>query len=318
MFSDTHFHFYNMTQERGLDGTEVLAALAGRDTFFGLDIGTKADDLFLRKQAIDRAASLLCGELKKKAEKLIHYSAGIWPDVESIKNRYECLETLKKNILMFNEAGEQEDGETGKQEEGENAFNAGKKSEGRGDCRKILAIGECGLDHHWNPSGADGRCQEDFDEKIFKGEKELFMMQIELAEKTGLPLIVHSRDAFEDTLGCLDELDFHNGIIHCYSYGLSEAKEFLDRGWYLAFGGGTTYTKKAKMPQMAELLRYVPEDRILLETDAPYLAPVPFRGQTNSPVLVEHCYSFVASARNTTPQNLSETVDKNIKKLFGL
>ena len=72
-----------MTRERGLDGTEVLAALAGRDTFFGLDIGTKADDLFLRKQAIDRAASLLCGELKKKAEKMIHYSEGIWPDVES-------------------------------------------------------------------------------------------------------------------------------------------------------------------------------------------------------------------------------------------
>lgn len=309
MFSDTHFHFYNMTRERGLDGKEILSALARRDTFFGLDIGTRADDLFLRKEAIDQATSLLDGELKKKAKKLIHYSAGIWPDVESIKNRSECLETLKKNILLFNEGAVNI--ETGGNK------NTSSRDEGC-QTKKIAAIGECGLDHHWNPLGADGRCREDFDHKIFKGEQELFLMQIELAKKMGLPLIVHSREAFEDTLGCLEEMDFHQGIIHCYSYGLSEAKKFLDRGWYLAFGGGTTYTKKSKMPQMLELLRYVPDDRILLETDAPYLAPVPFRGQVNSPVLVEHCYNFVAAARNTTPLSLSETVDKNIKTLFTL
>ena len=143
-------------------------------------------------------------------------------------------------------------------------------------------------------------------------------MQIELAKKMELPLIVHSRDAFEGTIDCLKNMDFHNGIIHCYSYGLEEARKFLDEGWYLAFGGGTTYTKKSKMEEMLALLRYVPDDRILMETDAPYLAPVPFRGQTNTPVLIEYCYNFVANARKTSPQQLSELVDKNIKILFNL
>ena len=92
-------------------------------------------------------------------------------------------------------------------------------------------------------------------------------MQIELAKKMELPLIVHSRDAFEGTIDCLKNMDFHNGIIHCYSYGLEEARKFLDEGWYLAFGGGTTYTKKSKMEEMLALLRYVPDDRILMETD---------------------------------------------------
>ena len=90
----------------------------------------------------------------------------------------------------------------------------------------------------------------------------------------------------------------------------------MDLGWYIAFGGATTYTKKAKMDEMKELLRFVPDDRILMETDSPYLAPVPFRGQTNTPVLIEHCYHFVAQARGVLSSELSLTVDKNIKSLF--
>ena len=290
MFSDTHFHFHHLTEERKLDGQAILRALAERDTFFGLDIGTRADDLFPRKNAIDGAISGLSDELKKRTEKFIQFSAGIWPDVGAIKNRDEDIARLEENIRLFNKNGP----------------------------KKIIAIGECGLDHHWNPSGADGRCEEDFDQKTFNGEMELFQMQIELAKKMELPLIVHSRDAFEGTIDCLKNMDFHNGIIHCYSYGLEEARKFLDEGWYLAFGGGTTYTKKSKMEEMLVLLRYVPDDRILMETDAPYLAPVPFRGQTNTPVLIEYCYNFVANARKTSPQQLSELVDKNIKILFNL
>ena len=76
--------------------------------------------------------------------------------------------------------------------------------------------------------------------------------------------------------------------------------------------------KKAKMEEMTTLLRYVPEDRLLMETDSPYLTPVPFRGQTNTPVLVEYCYNFVAAARDITPYTLSEIVDKNIKDLFNI
>ena len=225
---------------------------------------------------------------REAASEMIFYSAGIWPDVDEIKNRDQSMKTLEDQIETFM------------------------------DKSHLVAIGECGLDHHWNPSGADGRCENDFDKFVYEGEKELFQMQIELARKMNLPVIVHSRDAFEDTFDCIKNMGYHNGVIHCYSYGKDEARQFLDSGWYIAFGGAVTYTKKAKMDEMIELLRYVPDDRILIETDSPYLAPVPFRGQINTPVFVEHVYNFVSQARGRLPSELSVTVDKNIRELFGL
>ena len=114
---------------------------------------------------------------------------------------------------------------------------------------KIIAIGECGLDHHWNIANPDKRNLDDFSDELFKGEEELFEMQIALAKKMNLPVIVHSRDAFEQTLSCIKNSGYNNGVIHCYSYGIEEAKEFLDLGWYIALGGGVTYTKKSKMEQ---------------------------------------------------------------------
>lgn len=288
MFSDTHFHFHNIIDQRGLDGVEILKKMAERNTFFALDIGTKSNDLSYRYNQLEENIERLDADLKKSARSMLYYSAGIWPSVEEIKNRQSSMETLRNQIKEFS-----------------------KKD-------RLVAIGECGLDHHWNPSGVDGRCESDFDADLYKGERELFEMQLELAEELALPVIVHSRDAFEDSMDCIKNSGLSNGIIHCYSYGKDEARSFLDLGWHIAFGGGTTYTKKAKMEEMLELLRFIPDDRILLETDAPYLAPVPFRGQTNTPVLIEYCYDFVASARNVTPVKLSELVDSNIKKLFKL
>lgn len=153
---------------------------------------------------------------------------------------------------------------------------------------------------------------------MFLAEKELFELQLEYAKELNLPIIIHSRDAFEDTLDCIKNAGYDNGIIHCYSYGAEEAKAFLERGWYISFSGGVTYTKKSKMEGMKELLTLVPEDRILCETDSPYLAPVPLRGTLNTPVNVEHTYKFIAEIRGTTPEQLSNTVDENIKKLFNL
>ena len=285
MFSDTHFHFHHLI-ERGLDGVEILSQLAERNTFFGLDIGTRSDDLLRRHVQLQETVSRLPENLREAADQMLYYSAGIWPDVDEIKNRTEAMKKLSDSIEAF------------------------------ADKSHLVAIGECGLDHHWNPSGADGRCESDFDQSVYEGERELFQMQIDLAKKMNLPVIVHSRDAFEDTLDCIENMGYHQGIIHCYSYGKEEARQFLDLGWYIAFGGATTYTKKAKMDEMKELLRFVPDDRILMETDSPYLAPVPFRGQTNTPVLIEHCYHFVAQARGVLSSELSLTVDKNIKSLF--
>lgn len=283
MFSDTHFHFHMMVTERGLNGPQILTDLATRDFKFGLDIGTGRNDLEQRQACVEETINQMSDKTSaEKARNFMYYSAGIWPNIEDIHDRENAMKSLRQSIQG----------------------------------KKIVAIGECGLDHHWNPSGADGRCESDFDEKTYKGEKELFQMQLEFAKELKLPVIIHSRDAFEDTLDCLKNVGYHNGIVHCYSYGIEEAKKFLDLGWYIAFGGATTYTKKAKLDDMKALLQFVPEDRFLCETDAPYLAPVPFRGQSNNPVLVEEVYKFIAQLRGTTPEALSELVDENIDTLF--
>lgn len=283
MFSDTHFHFHMMVTERGLNGPQILTDLATRDFKFGLDIGTGRNDLEQRQACVEETINQMADKTSaEKARNFMYYSAGIWPNIEDIHDRENAMKALRQSIQG----------------------------------KKIVAIGECGLDHHWNPSGADGRCESDFDEKTYKGEKELFQMQLEFAKELKLPVIIHSRDAFEDTLDCLKNVGYHNGIVHCYSYGIEEAEKFLDLGWYIAFGGATTYTKKAKLDDMKALLQFVPEDRFLCETDAPYLAPVPFRGQSNNPVLVEEVYKFIAQLRGTTPEALSELVDENIDTLF--
>ena len=188
MFSDTHFHFHHLI-ERGLDGGEILTQLAERNMFFGLDIGTRSDDLLRRHVQIQETVAKLPESVRGAADEMLYYSAGIWPDVDEIKNRVEAMKKLEDSIEAFV------------------------------DKSHLVAIGECGLDHHWNPSGVDGRCESDFDQSVYEGERELFQMQIELARKMNLPVVVHSRDAFSDTIDCIKNMGYHNGIIHCYSYG---------------------------------------------------------------------------------------------------
>ena len=296
MFSDTHFHFKMMTTERGVNGVEVLTTMAQRSCFFGLDIGTHCDDLAERQACVESAlAGITDSGLAAKARDFMYFSAGIWPDVDAIHDRENQMKKLRESILAAESSSDQDTLH-----------------------RKIVAVGECGIDHHWNPSGEDGRSESDFDEQTYRGEKELFEAHLELARELNLPVIVHSRDGFEDTMDCLKNVGYDNGIIHCYSYGIDEARAFLDRGWYIAFGGAITYNKKAKLEAVKELLRFVPADRFLCETDAPYLAPVPLRGTVNTPVNVEHVYNFAAEVRGSTPEALSNLVDENIKKLFKL
>lgn len=297
MFSDTHFHYRTMTTDRDVNGIEVLEEMARRNCKFGLDIGTKADDLLERQSLLEKEiAQIHDYKLADKVRDFLYFSAGIWPDVDSIHNRFECMKKLEEQIKA-----------AGEQEQEQDILH-----------RKVVAIGEGGIDHHWNPSGVDGRCESDFDQKTYEGERELFEMQLELSRKMDMPYIVHSRDGFEDTLDCIKNIGWNKGIIHCYSYGLEEAKAFLDLGWYISLSGSVTYTKKAKLAEMEEMIRYIPEDRLLCETDAPYLAPVPERGTVNTPVKVEHTYNFVAKARGIEVEKLWETVDKNIEKLFNV
>lgn len=286
MFSDTHFHFSMIKDRLQNSARSVVSEMVKRDCFFALDIGTKSGDVSLRYAEIKKTLSELSERERIKAEKFFFQSAGIWPSKDEIQNRINGMETLERSI---------------------------EKSE-----KNICAIGECGCDHHWNPSGADGRCEGDFTNEVRAGEKELFEMQLLLAKKMNLPVIVHSRDAFSDTFSCIKNAGYDTGIIHCFSYGIEEAKKFLERGWFLSFSGSVTYTKKGKLADMKKLLSFVPETQILCETDSPYLSPVPHRGETNTPNNVPFVYEFVAALRGVRAEALSETVDENCKRLFRL
>lgn len=292
MFSDTHFHFRMTAQENPECGAGLLESYASSKPLFALDIGTRCDDLLPRIGFAKKSLSLMSPDKRATAERFLFFSAGIWPDVEEIKKREECIRTL------------------------ENQIDGVMRDENLKDT--LVAIGECGLDHHWNPSNPDARNESDFSSTVYEGERELFLMQLDMAKKKDLPVVVHSRDAFDGTVFCLDESGWNRGVIHCYSYGIDEAKQFLDRGWYIAFGGATTYTKKNRMEDMKKLLNYVPLDRMLLETDSPYLAPVPVRGKPNTPLNIHYSYEFIASNLGVEVDKLCASVDENIGRLFRL
>lgn len=305
MFSDTHFHFNILREDENFSQNSILKKMAQNGCKFALDVGVKADDFFPRVKLFEETLSKIENPLRKKIEEFIFFSAGIWPDAESIKNRAEKFSLLEKTISEIKSNSEKS--YFAKNDECE--FFLGEK---------LVALGECGLDHHWNVAGPDARSEADFDQDLLFGESELFEAQISLAKKFSLPVIVHSRDAAAQTLECVKNSNFHNGIIHCFSYGLEEARAFLDLGWHISFSGSVTYTKKSKFEQMRELIRFVPDEMLLVETDAPYLAPVPMRGKANNPTLIEHTYKYIAGIRGIEVERLCELVEKNVFRLMGI
>lgn len=296
MFSDTHFHFENLCS-KGLSGSEILSKMAENNCFFGLDIGTDSDDLISRIEFAKSEINKISDKnIQNKIYNFLYFSSGIWPRPDEIKNRISNFKTFTDNINLAEKI----------------------QPENKKLHTKIIALGECGLDHHWNPQNVDKRDINDFNGEMLYGEKELFEMQLDYAKSKNLPVIIHSRDAFEETLESIKNVNYHNGIIHCYSYGQKEAEQFLSLGWYISLSGSVTYTKKSKMEQMENLILSIPVDKLLVETDAPYLAPNPFRGQTNSPVLINNTYEFIAKIRNISTEELCSTVDKNIVSLFKI
>ena len=306
MHSDTHFHFKILREDEEWTRQTILQEMARSGFRFALDIGTDADDLPERQDLFEKtfAAMEAAGDGANAAmdgkacaaacKKFIWFSAGIWPDPDSIKNRAARVETLKKNVLAARASSD--------------PFR-----------KKLCALGEFGLDHHWNPSGADGRSLDDFNAAMIAGERELFMAQLALSKELDLPAIIHSRDAAQETLECVKESGWGGrSVIHCYSYGLQEARAFLDLGCMISFSGSITYAKKSKVEEVRALAAYIPKDRILLETDAPYLAPVPLRGKANNPNYIEHTYKFAAEARGVPEEELCQTVAENSQKFFGL
>ena len=168
---------------------------------------------------------------------------------------------------------------------------------------KIYAIGECGLDYHWR-----------VDNKEY--QHELFKLQCELAIKLDLPIIVHSRDASQDTFNIIKSYNGKlKGVMHCYSGSLEMALEYVKLGFYISLGGPVTF-KNAKEPKNVAL--NIPIDRLLIETDSPYLAPTPYRGKRNESSYVKYVLEEIASIRNINPKELDEITTNNAKKLFNI
>lgn len=168
------------------------------------------------------------------------------------------------------------------------------------DC---VAVGECGLDYHW----MNGSEQE---------QASLFGAQLELALHYNKPLLVHTREAHDATLAMVREAACKIPVvIHCFGYGVDEAKAYLNAGCYLSFAGNITY-KNADGLRQACLA--TPVSRLLLETDAPYMCPEPRRGRQSSPLDIGHTYSFVAGLRETDTTTLAESVALNTRQVFGL
>ena len=169
---------------------------------------------------------------------------------------------------------------------------------------KIVAVGEIGLDYYW-------------DEPERKIQKKWFARQLALSKETELPVIIHSRDAARDTLDIMKAE--HNGatkgVIHCFSYGVEMASEYLNMGYYLGVGGVLTF-KNAK--KLREVVEYAPMSRLVLETDCPYLAPVPNRGKRNSSLNLPYVVQAMAEIKNMEPEEIIRLTTENAKELYGL
>ena len=169
---------------------------------------------------------------------------------------------------------------------------------------KILAIGEIGLDYYWDK---DNREQQ----------IEYFVKQMEIAKEIGKPIIVHSRDAAKDTYECMKENNAEKcgGVVHCFSYGPEEAEKYLKMGFYIGIGGVVTFKNAVKIRDVVEA---VPLDRILLETDCPYLAPEPYRGKRNSSLYIPHIAEKIAEIKGVDYEEVLSVTYDNACKMYRL
>ena len=166
--------------------------------------------------------------------------------------------------------------------------------------RPPRAIGEIGLDYHYSPETREA-------------QRKLFGSQLEEAAKRGLPVIIHTREADDDTLALLREVP-SRGVIHCYTGTPEAAKAFLDLGFYISFSGIVTFRLADNVRAAAAV---VPDDRILIETDSPFLAPVPLRGKVNEPAFVRHTCEYLAARRGMAADDFAALTFANAERAFA-
>lgn len=169
---------------------------------------------------------------------------------------------------------------------------------------KVVAIGEIGLDYH-------------YEEPERELQKKWFKAQLELAKEVKLPVSIHSREAAQDTLTIMQQMDMQEtgGVIHCFSYGWEMAKIYLDMGFYLGIGGVVTF-KNAK--KLKEVVQKAPLERIVLETDGPYLAPEPFRGKRNMSSYLTYVAEKIAELKKITPEEVIQITEQNARRLYHI
>ncbi len=169
--------------------------------------------------------------------------------------------------------------------------------------KKVVAIGEIGLDYYWNKENKEL-------------QKEVFIKQIELANKLNLPIVIHTRDAFIDTIEILKQNNVNKkGIFHCCPLNQELIKEAVKLGYYISLSGVITF-KNAK--NVEEILSLIPEDKLLIETDSPYLSPEPFRGTRNNSMNVKYVAEKIAKLKNKTIDEVAELTNQNAKEIFNI
>ena len=168
---------------------------------------------------------------------------------------------------------------------------------------KVVAIGEIGLDYYWEK-----------DPKTRALQRELFVTQLNLARAAGLPVCIHDREAHGDTLAILQAVGRDlTGVLHCYSGSLETARELWKLGYYIGIDGPLTFKNAGKLPA---IVREAPQDKLLIETDSPYLAPVPKRGKRNEPAYVVHVAAKIAELRGESVEEVARYTTENARRLY--
>lgn len=168
---------------------------------------------------------------------------------------------------------------------------------------KVVAMGEIGLDYYWDKSFVDE-------------QKEVFIKQIQLANELNLPIVVHDREAHKDCFDILKEYNKNSKVLfHCFSGSVEFMKECTKEGWYIALGGVVTFKNAIKMKNVA---KEVPLNKLVLETDSPYLTPVPFRGKENKPAYVKYVAEEIAKIRSISIEEIIDITTNNAERFFGI
>lgn len=168
---------------------------------------------------------------------------------------------------------------------------------------KIVAVGEIGLDYYW-------------DTNSHEVQEKWFIKQLELAKNKNLPVNIHSRDAAEDTMRIMKQYgESLSGIIHCYSYSKEMAKEYVKMGYYLGIGGVVTFQNAKKLK---EVVKEIPLENLVLETDCPYLAPAPNRGKRNTSLNLKYIAQEIANIKNISQEEVIEQTERNARKVYQL